>query len=368
MEWKQLTKLVEELAPLRYAYEWDNSGEQVRMHGGCEKLLICLEVTQKTLDEAIALGCDAILCHHPLLFKPVKKLDAAHPVTSLVLKAAAHGINIYAAHTSCDCAPGGVNKALADKLGIIEQKLFVKEGSEPFYKIVVFVPEDAQQAVRDALAEAGAAAFGSYEKVFFAAKGEGGFLPKEGANPAIGQTGREERVAEVRLECMCSGEKLSAAVAAARGAHPYEAPAIDIIALEQPAEGRGIGVMGRLEKPLARAEFLHAVKAALDAPLVRAAGGKDVISTVACIGGSGGDAFAAAAAMGVDALVTGEVKYNHFIDAAACGVLLAEAGHFDTEKYFVNIMAEHLQKRANELQYKIRICCSLAGERPYECI
>ena len=98
-------------------------------------------------------------------------------------------------------------------------------------KLVVFVPEEALDAVRDALFEAGAGRIGDYERCSWYAEGTGTFLGGEGTSPAIGEKGREERVAEVRLETVFPAERHDDVIAALRHAHPYEEPAFDVYPL-----------------------------------------------------------------------------------------------------------------------------------------
>jgi hypothetical protein len=98
-------------------------------------------------------------------------------------------------------------------------------------KLVVFVPRDALDTVRDALFAAGAGRIGDYERCSWYAAGTGTFLGGAGTSPALGEPGREERVAELRLETVFPAERQAEVVAALRQAHPYEEPAFDVYAL-----------------------------------------------------------------------------------------------------------------------------------------
>jgi hypothetical protein len=98
-------------------------------------------------------------------------------------------------------------------------------------KLVVFVPREALDAVRDALFAAGAGRIGDYERCSWYAEGTGTFLPLAGASPAIGEVGEEERVTELRLETVFPASRQDEVVAALRRAHPYEEPAFDVYAL-----------------------------------------------------------------------------------------------------------------------------------------
>jgi hypothetical protein len=98
-------------------------------------------------------------------------------------------------------------------------------------KLVVFVPPAAIDSVREALFAAGAGRIGDYERCSWYGEGVGTFRPLPGADPAIGEVGREERVAEHRLETVFPEELQLEIVAALRGAHPYEEPAFDVYPL-----------------------------------------------------------------------------------------------------------------------------------------
>ena len=100
------------------------------------------------------------------------------------------------------------------------------------YKIVVYVPAAAGEAVRDAMGEAGAGRIGNYDYCSFTVTGIGRFRPLAGANPTIGSVGRIEAVEEERIETVCTEDWLKAVLAAVRAAHPYEEPAIDVYPIE----------------------------------------------------------------------------------------------------------------------------------------
>jgi hypothetical protein len=101
-------------------------------------------------------------------------------------------------------------------------------------KLVWFVPEDALDATRDAVFAAGAGGIGDYERCSWYTAGTGTFLGGEGTAPAFGESGREERVAELRIETVVPADRLTEVVAALRAAHPYEEPAFDVYALLEP--------------------------------------------------------------------------------------------------------------------------------------
>lgn len=95
-------------------------------------------------------------------------------------------------------------------------------------KLVVFVPPEALDPVRDALFAAGAGRIGAYERCSWYTEGTGTFFGGADTAPAVGEPGREERVPELRLETVYPAEREAQVVAALRAAHPYEEPAFDL--------------------------------------------------------------------------------------------------------------------------------------------
>lgn len=117
MKIKEIIKKIEDLAPLCYQEDWDNSGYQVDLgDNDISGLILTLDVTQDSLCFAKEKGAGLIISHHPLIFSPIKSLRIDDHISSLAIQAIENGISIYASHTSLDAANGGVNDILADKL------------------------------------------------------------------------------------------------------------------------------------------------------------------------------------------------------------------------------------------------------------
>jgi hypothetical protein len=95
-------------------------------------------------------------------------------------------------------------------------------------KLVVFVPREALDAVREAVFAAGAGRIGAYERCSWYAAGTGTFLGDDSTDPSVGRSGSEQRVSELRLEMVFPSERQAEVLAALRGAHPYEEPAFDV--------------------------------------------------------------------------------------------------------------------------------------------
>lgn len=120
MNIKQVAEALERFAPLPLQESYDNAGLQIGLTVDEEVsgALLCLDVTEKVLEEAEAKGCNLVVAHHPLLFRPLRSLTGRTQVERCVALAVKKGIAVYAAHTNLDNAPGGVNHKMAEKLGL----------------------------------------------------------------------------------------------------------------------------------------------------------------------------------------------------------------------------------------------------------
>ena len=115
---QQVLSALEQFAPLPLQESWDNAGLQIGLtEADVSGALLCLDVTEKVIDEAIAKGCNLVVSHHPLLFRGLKQVTDANDVQRTVRKAIKHDICVISMHTNMDNAKGGVNFKIAERLG-----------------------------------------------------------------------------------------------------------------------------------------------------------------------------------------------------------------------------------------------------------
>ena len=131
MKIKEILGALEDFAPLALQDGYDNAGLQIGLAEDAEATgaLLCLDVTENVVDEAILRGYNLIVSHHPLLFHPVKSITSSDYVGCAIIKAIKHDIVIYSAHTNLDCAYGGVNFKMAEKLGLVSPRWIVPKTS-----------------------------------------------------------------------------------------------------------------------------------------------------------------------------------------------------------------------------------------------
>ena len=160
---KDIIKELELYAPLSLQESFDNSGVQIGDVNQIAKgALLCLDVTEEILEEALALDCNLIISHHPLAFKPFKSLTGRNYIERCIMKACKYDLVVYSAHTNMDNADGGVNFRLAELLGLQNVRI-LSPLKDALLKLVTFVPESHAELLRSALQNAGAGHIGNYE-------------------------------------------------------------------------------------------------------------------------------------------------------------------------------------------------------------
>ncbi|MBO4351036.1 MAG: Nif3-like dinuclear metal center hexameric protein [Proteobacteria bacterium] len=345
--------------PEKCAESWDNPGLQLgRGDARVNRVLTALELTPAVVAEAISWGAQLVLTHHPFIFKPIKVMNDDTPEGRMLLDLAEHKIALLAAHTNLDSAPHAIAEKLADDLELCNRKPFLSHEPYATYKIVVFVPKTDAETVAQAMHAKGAGCVGQYTNVSFRGCGTGHFTCGQGSHPAIGTPGTSETVEEIRLEMVVSERDLRAVTRALHQAHPYEEPAFDVFKLESEVHGLtdlyGFGMEGDLPAPMTLRALIAHIKQIWDIPSLRAAGNADqMVSRVAFVNGAGAKFISNA--RGIDALITGDCGHHDFDNAIRRGIALIDAGHYETEKYIPQILAQTLMDSAfgNELEVQI---------------
>lgn len=360
-------KIIEEMAPGRLAESWDNSGLQVGDAAAeVHRVLLALDVDLAVAREAREKGAELIVCHHPLLLKPLKNVNLAHPSGKLLGFLIKNDITVYAAHTNLDLAAGGVNAALAERLGLRDLAVLRQTGRERYLKLAVFIPSGHLEAVRDAVAEAGAGWIGNYSHCTFATPGTGTFMPRAGSDPYLGRTGELEQVEETRLETIVPAGKLKAVLQAMLQAHPYEEVAYDLYLLENEGPARGLGLVGTLPEELSLGEFARRVKSALGLTGLRFGGRPDSpVRKVAVCGGSGAELWPDALKAGADTYVTSDLKYHPAQDMLAAGLNFVDAGHYGSEAAVLASLQDYLGRRCRETGLNLDLFLSQTITDPF---
>jgi len=342
---KQVTQFLEQKFPLYLQEDFDNCGVQcgdVRQE--ITGAMVCFEMSEQVIDEAIAEGCNLVISHHPLILKRgITKILPTDRVGAMICKALAHNMVLYSMHTNIDSGVGGGNDVFAEKLNL--QNVKVLEPHKGLYrKLVVFVPKENAEALKSALFEIGCGVQGNYDSCGYTVHGQGQFRPLKGANPHIGEENQLEHVEEERIEMIYPTGLQRTVVQAIYEHHPYEEPAFDLLPLENESRTIGLGRIGELPKVMPVSEFLECLKDKLGFEHCRYAGDTTkMIHKVAVCGGGGSSFIDLAIASGADAYVSGDFKYHDFFKSHS-GTLLVDIGHYEGEYFIKNIIHQQIKE------------------------
>lgn len=342
---RDVAAALEEFAPTAYAEGFDNTGLLVgEPDAPVTGILIAHDCLEQVVAEAESAGCNLIVSFHPIIFSGLKSLTGKTYVERAVMRALRTGIAIYAIHTALDNAPQGVSDGMCRALDLTSCRVLVPQEST-MKKITAFVPAAHADAVREALFDAGAGRLGHYDRCSYGTDGTGTFRALDGADPFVGQVGQTHREPETMLSAVFLRHLENGIVQALRAAHPYEMPAYEITPLDNLDGQTGMGKIGLLPRPMPETEFLYLLRDRFDARGIRysALRGRPV-EKVAVLGGAGSFALKAALAAGADAYVSADFKYHDFFGAEG-RILVADIGHFESERFTKNILYGFLSKK-----------------------
>ena len=345
MKIKEILTVLEEMAPLAYAEDFDNVGLLVGDQNlDATGVLVCHDALENVIDEAIAKNCNLVVCFHPILFVGLKKITGKNYVERAVIKAIRNDIAIFAIHTALDNHQDGVNKIFCDALGLKNTSVLIPKQNFIRKLITFTTPENAEQ-VRQALFNAGAGRIGNYNDCSFSSTGIGSYRGNDKSNPVIGKQFETVHASEVKIEVTFEKYLESKILKALFDSHIYEEVAYEIYELQNTHQNIGLGMLGTFEEPMEEEAFLQLVKDKMIAGGIRhSAFTNKKIKRVAVLGGSGSYAIKNAIMAGADAFLTADLKYHQFYEAEN-QLLLADIGHFESERYTKNYIVDFLRKK-----------------------
>jgi dinuclear metal center YbgI/SA1388 family protein len=345
MKISDITNYLESLAPVSSQETYDNSGLIAGDKGAdLTNALISLDCTEAVIDEAIRKNCNLVISHHPIVFKGLKKLTGKNYVERTVIKAIRNNIAIYAIHTNLDNYNLGVNKKIGDLLGIKNPRI-LQPAENKLVKLSVFVPGMHLDHVRESMFSAGAGNIGNYSDCSFSSQGNGTFKAGDGANPFVGEKEKRHTEEELKLEVLVSVHLLQKVVQAMIAVHPYEEVAYDLYPLLNTNKYEGAGMIGELDTPLGETDFLQMLKTTFGCKVIRHTPLLNKpVKTVAWCGGSGSFLLPKAISARADVYITGDFKYHEFFDADN-QIVIADIGHFESERFTIDLLRELLQKK-----------------------
>ena len=335
---------LEQLAPPAYQESYDNATLICGDRSAEVKGILCtLDCTEDVVDEAIRLGANLIVAHHPIVFKGLKSLTGKNYVERTVIKAIKNDVAIYAIHTNLDHVSMGVNKRICDRLGLSHTKI-LQPKKQILNKLVFFVPVKDKDKVLEAVFSAGAGQIGEYKDCSFQVEGMGTFTPSENANPHLGQRGVPQYEKEVRVEVILPAFQSNRIISEMKKAHPYEEVAYYLSALENENQEIGAGMIGTLISPMGELDFLDHLKEKMNLKILKHTALKNKpVKKVAVCGGAGIFLLSDAKRSGADVFITSDVKYHEFFDTEG-QLVLCDIGHYESEIFTKELLGELLSQ------------------------
>lgn len=336
---------LEELAPLAYAEDFDNVGLLVgNGNTPLTGVLVTLDTLENVVDEAISENCNMIVSFHPIIFKGLKKLNGSNYVERVILKAVKNDIAIYAIHTALDNSLIGVNDIICNKIGLVNKQI-LNQQKQTIKKLITYVPNENADELRLALFKAGAGNIGNYDNCSFNIGGTGTYKGNEASNPVIGQRGEYHEEKETQLSITFQKHLEQHVIHTLFANHPYEEVAYETTTLDNVNQHIGIGMVGDLPHEMEVEEFLQMIKEKMKVSAIRhSALVKKSVKRIAVLGGSGSFAINAAKKAKADVFITADLKYHDFFSADG-SIILADIGHYESEQFTKNFLADYLSKK-----------------------
>ncbi len=357
MKLSKIIKNFELFYPKSLASDWDNVGLQI---GSKDKevksILTALEVTEDVIDEAIEKNIDLIICHHPVIFKPIKTLNYDDSHTNKIITLIQNDIAVYAAHTNVDIANNGMNDWLSQVLGLRMTRPLKFEKFEEYLHISLELDNSQIDPIIDLLST-----IGSGER--------GDVLQKVTITPTTSfKKFAEDKKAHDNM-CIVSAFILETHIPVLKRLlkeynlkNKGKTLFYTATKTENMKKSYGIGRVGMV-KPMTLETLANDIKEKFDIDGVKIVGSREtVINRVAIVGGSGSDYLDDAIATKSDVLITGDSGYHTAQYAIENNICLIDAGHH-LEIIFNDIMRDFLALICDE-----RVLASEIDSNPYEVI
>ncbi len=348
---KDLISILEFFYPKDLAYDWDNVGlligdRNTEVNG----VLTALEITQDVALEAIERECNVIVCHHPLIFKPMANFDYSDPHVRLIKTLIQHDIAVYAMHTNVDIAANGMNDWLCDLLGVKNTQILSQTTVKNYYKLSI---ETTQAHLFDCIEVLKTTSVGQ----------KGKKIQNYNITPQVKyfkDIDKEQQVKDVLiLDSYFKKEDLNEIKSKLFRNKIYN---YQIIEIDNLTNRYGLGRVGSV-KPTSLEGLATKIKEVFQIPAVSVVGSRESeIAKVAITGGSGSSMIVQAKRMGADVLITGDVGFHDAQLALSHDICLIDAGH-NIEIIFNDYMADFIHATT-----EIRTLASEIDTNPFEVV
>ncbi|MEX2574801.1 MAG: Nif3-like dinuclear metal center hexameric protein [Balneolaceae bacterium] len=322
---RHITNFMHQWAPPKIKMDYDNVGLLVGdQQQEVERILVCLDVTEKIVDEAVSKGCQLIVSHHPLIFQKISRINPENEQGRILYKLIRNNIALFTAHTNLDAALDGVSFVLANNLGL-DNLQFLERNYSVSRKITLTTAFEDSEAVLKLLNY-----YSAEEAHFFTVDGR-----KEGLKC---------------FEAIMDAQNVDTLKKTLEREGLLKKGSFQVLKMDNPSSNFGMGVMGSYpDDGILKKEFLHLVCRALDISAIKFSGNADRVRRVAVCGGAGVFLKDAAVAAGADAYLTADIKYHEYFTEKK-NFLLVDVGHYESEFPVVEAIRKELSEGFEELE------------------
>jgi len=312
-------------APPKIKLDYDNVGLLVGDYQqDVKRVLVCLDVTEAVVDEAIDKECQLIVSHHPLIFRKISSINPDNEQGRIIYKLIRNNLSLFTAHTNLDAALDGVSFTLANHLGLDELR-FLEKNYAVSQKIRLTTAFEDTEAVLKLL---------NYHSAE-----EAHYFPVSGRKEGL-----------KCFEAVIDAHNVETLRRALEREGLLKKGSFQVLDMASPSNNFGMGVIGTYpEDGISRDEFLHLVCRALDVSAIKFSGDAGRICKVAVCGGAGISLKQAALAAGADAYVTSDIKYHEYFTEGE-DFLLVDVGHYESEFPVVEAIRKELTEAFEDVE------------------
>lgn len=342
MNFNKILDFLESKYPKKYALSWDNVGLQIgSTSSDVKKILISLNISDKEAQHAINNNVDAIISHHPLIFRSLNNINTDSPTGKLIQYLLQNNISVYSMHTNFDVFWNGMSDILAKEYELKNIEVIKNTGYEPYCKLVVYVPEQNFEKFKTSFLDLEIGHIGNYSHCSFYCSGTGTFKPLDGTNPYIGKKGKLEITSEFKIETIVKEKDLEDVINQMIEIHPYEEIAYDIYKLDNKKNNIGLGRIGECS-PIRIQKLLEKINGTMKGSFIAK---ESTIKRIAVCAGSGGNLISDAANKEAEVYISGDISYHDSLEAESYGLPIIDIGHHESEKHGISYIANMLRKK-----------------------
>jgi len=328
---RHITNFIHQWAPPGMKLDYDNVGLLVGdPSSGVKRILVCLDVTEEVVNEAIEKKCELIVSHHPLIFKKISRINPTNEQGRILYKLIGHNIGLLSAHTNLDAALDGVSFVLANNLGL-DNLEFLDKSYNISDKITLTTDAEDTESVLKLLN-------------YYSAE-EAHYFEVDGRNEGL-----------KCFEAIIDRHNIPQLKTALNKENLLKKGSLQIASLNEATNNFGMGVVGTYpENGIATDEFLYLVCRALDVPSLRYSGKPEMVKKVAVCGGAGISLKEKAISSGADAFITADIKYHEFFTEKK-NFLLIDTGHYENEFPVVEAIRKELSEAFEVIEVEATQC------------